>query len=115
MIKDSEKVNKPWGYEEIWAKTDKYAGKILHINSGQKLSLQFHRYKTETILVLDGILRIETDQENLVLNKGEVYHVEPGQVHRFCCDKNCEFVKLVEVSTPELNDVVRLEDSYGRS
>jgi mannose-6-phosphate isomerase-like protein (cupin superfamily) len=109
-----ERVNKPWGYEEIWAKTDKYVGKLLHINSGHKLSLQFHRYKTETILVLDGILTIETDQTILKLNTGETYHVEPGQVHRFCCDKEFDFVRLIEVSTPELDDVVRLEDNYGR-
>jgi quercetin dioxygenase-like cupin family protein len=110
-----ERVNKPWGYEEIWAKTDKYVGKLLHINSGQKLSLQFHRYKTETILVVDGVLTVETDQMKLVLNKGETYHVEPGQIHRFCCDKEINFVRLIEVSTPELNDVIRLEDNYGRS
>ena len=109
-----ERVEKPWGYEEIWAKTDKYVGKLLHINSGHKLSLQFHRYKTETILVIDGILTVETDQTSFVLNKGETYHVEPGQVHRFCCDEKIDFVKLIEVSTPELDDVVRLEDSYGR-
>ena len=109
-----ERINKPWGYEKIWAKTDKYVGKLLHINSGQKLSLQFHRYKTETILVLDGILTIETDQMNLTLNKGETYHVEPGHIHRFCCNEENDFVKLIEVSTPELNDVIRLEDNYGR-
>jgi mannose-6-phosphate isomerase-like protein (cupin superfamily) len=109
-----ERIEKPWGYEEIWAKTDKYVGKLLHINSGQKLSLQFHRYKTETVLVLDGVLIIETDQKVSTLNKNQTYHVEPGQVHRFCCGEENEFVRLVEVSTPELYDIVRLDDNYGR-
>lgn len=110
-----ERIEKPWGYELIWAKTDKYVGKILHINSGCKLSLQFHRFKTETILVLDGNLRLETDQNSFDVPQGGTFHVEPGQVHRFCCSTDHDFVRLVEVSTPELYDVVRLEDNYGRS
>lgn len=110
-----ERIEKPWGHELIWAKTDKYVGKILHINSGNKLSLQFHRFKTETVLVLDGTLIVETDQNSFVIPKGQTFHVEPGQVHRFCCGVEDTFVKLIEVSTPELHDVVRLEDNYGRS
>jgi quercetin dioxygenase-like cupin family protein len=110
-----ERVEKPWGYEIIWAKTDKYVGKILHINSGQKLSLQYHEKKTETIYVKNGILDLYLQDKILTLHEGEVFHIEPNIVHRFSCRDIFEYVELVEVSTPELDDVIRLEDNYGRS
>lgn len=113
-----ERVEKPWGYEIIWAKTDKYAGKILHINSGHKLSLQYHEKKMETIYILNGKLRLDykigDDLYSKTLSPGESYHVNPGDIHRFICDDDQEFVELVEVSTSELNDVIRLQDFYGR-
>jgi len=114
-----ERVEKPWGYEIIWAKTNKYAGKILHINSGHKLSLQYHENKMETIYVLSGKLildyKIGPDLYSKQILPGESYHVNPGDIHRFGCSEDQEFVEVVEVSTPELNDVIRIQDFYGRN
>jgi mannose-6-phosphate isomerase len=109
-------VDKPWGHEEIWAETDRYAGKFLIIKAGEMLSRQYHENKEETICVLDGVLVLEVgrdaDIERRELRPGESFHVAPGTVHRFCGgDVGC---RLVEVSTPELDDVVRLEDKYRR-
>jgi len=109
-------VNKPWGHEEIWAETDRYVGKTLHIKGGHRLSRQFHKKKDETIRVLSGILTLEIGREDSIrrdiLMEGAVFHVLPGTVHRFCAERGD--VSLVEVSTPELDDVVRLEDDYVR-
>lgn len=107
-------VQKPWGHEEIWAETPKYVGKYLHIEAGRRLSRQYHERKEETIRVLSGelLLEIGTDT-NLIqqrLSPGEIFHVTPGTVHRFCAAE--ENVVIVEVSTPELDDVVRLADDY---
>jgi len=110
-------VKKPWGYEEIWAETDKYVGKFLHIDAGCRLSRQYHNVKTETIRVLEGKLILETGDSisgfsERSLDRGEVFHVSPGTIHRFGARDTP--VVLVEVSTPELDDVVRLEDDYAR-
>jgi|TARA_Y100000996_G_scaffold414024_1_gene403772 mannose-6-phosphate isomerase len=115
-------VVKPWGYEDRWAITDKYLGKILHINAGHRLSLQYHREKDETIYVLKGSLLLElgphheyTDTETsvkVVLKEGESQRIRPGLIHRYCADK--EDVVLIEVSTAEIDDVVRLQDDYNR-
>lgn len=105
-------IDKPWGHEEIWAHTDKYVGKILHIKSGHQLSLQYHEKKEETILVLSGDLTIVTDAEPVHLSEGESYHIPVTHIHSFSAPSGD--VALVEVSTPELDDVVRLEDKYGR-
>lgn len=109
-------VNKPWGYEEIWAETPKYVGKYLHINPGHRLSRQYHEKKEETIRVLSGKLLLELGTGDslfqMTLSSGEIYHVTPGTIHRFCATE--EKVVLVEVSTPELDDVVRLADDYTR-
>ena len=109
-------VEKPWGREIIFAHTDRYVGKILCINKGHKLSRQYHEMKDETIYVLKGSLALELgSSENyteLRLNEGHAFHIEPGVVHRFCAPFGD--VELAEVSTPELEDVIRLEDSYGR-
>lgn len=110
-----EKIDKPWGYEIIWAKTDKYVGKVLYINSGQKLSLQYHEKKTETIYVNEGFLELHLQDQILTLHKGQSFHIEPNIVHRFACPNYSEYVELVEVSTPELDDVVRIQDDYGRA
>jgi mannose-6-phosphate isomerase-like protein (cupin superfamily) len=112
-----EKTEKPWGYELIWAKTDKYVGKILHINKGCSLSLQYHKVKTETILVKSGTLILEICEDNrgskfFTLNEGETYHIPCVTIHRMSA-VDCD-VEVIEVSTPELKDVVRLEDMYGR-
>lgn len=108
-------VDKPWGHEEIWAETARYAGKFLIISAGEMLSRQYHEKKEETICVLEGELILEIGQnppQRLLLQPGESYHVKPGTVHRFCA--GATDVRLVEVSTPELDDVVRLEDKYAR-
>jgi mannose-6-phosphate isomerase len=112
-------VKKPWGHEEIWAETDKYLGKILYINAGKRLSLQYHERKVETIRVLQGklLLVIQEGRDgplyNKTLSEGETYHVTQGTIHRFCAGE--EDVSIVEVSTPEIDDVVRLEDDYARN
>lgn len=109
-------VTKPWGHEEIWAETPKYVGKYLHIEPGHRLSRQYHEKKEETIRVLSGKLLLEVGTGDnlmtLTLSPGEIYHVTPLTVHRFCAGD--ERVVLVEVSTPELDDVIRLSDDYLR-
>lgn len=107
-------VEKPWGFEHIWAETDDYVAKMLHINPKQRLSLQYHETKEETVYVLEGTLLNWTDEdgEPEKYPTGDVYHVKPNQVHRFGAGK--ELVRLMEVSTPHLDDVVRLADDYER-
>jgi len=109
------RVEKPWGYEIVWAETDRYVGKILHIAAGKKLSRQFHRKKDETFLVDAGEMDLEIGEGDarrvLRMSKGDAFHCPPGTVHRMVAVKD---VDVIEVSTPELDDVVRLEDDYGR-
>jgi mannose-6-phosphate isomerase-like protein (cupin superfamily) len=110
------RVEKPWGHELIWAHTDRYVGKILVIETGKRLSLQRHEIKDESILVLSGRLRlfIEDDDGTVrieELGAGGSRRVETGRIHRYEAIERCE---LVEVSTPELDDVIRLEDDFGR-
>ena len=117
------RTDKPWGHEVRWAVNDKYLGKLLCINKGHRLSLQYHKEKDETIYVLKGSLLLEmgphheyTDTETgirLVLKEGESQRIRPGLIHRYWADKGD--VVLIEVSTPEIDDVVRLEDDYDRS
>jgi mannose-6-phosphate isomerase len=113
----STKVPKPWGHEIIWARTDSYVGKILFVKAGEALSLQYHRYKDETVMVLSGEMRFEHFSEgeestSLVLGPREPFHITPGTRHRMVAITDCE---IIEVSTPETDDVVRLEDRYGRA
>lgn len=112
-------VNKPWGHELIWAKTSRYVGKILHVKAGEALSLQYHRVKDETIRVQSGRLLFETRPageegalRRVEMVPGDVFHVTPGTLHRMTGLEDCD---ILEVSTPELDDVVRLEDRYGRA
>jgi mannose-6-phosphate isomerase len=114
---DVKKVDKPWGHELIWASTATYCGKILFIRSGEELSLQFHKEKDETIYVYSGRVQFElgepgkpTDTE--IVGPGHAFRLPPGTVHRM---RALEDTTLLEVSTPELDDVVRLEDRYGRA
>ena len=111
------KIDKPWGYELIWAQTDKYVGKILHINHGCSLSRQYHKIKDETVMVQSGVLVLEMEVNNartdLILLQGQSHHILPGAIHRMSAFNGD--VEVVEVSTPELDDVVRLEDNYGRT
>lgn len=109
-----EYVSKPWGYEIIWAKTNNYVGKQITIAAGHRLSTQYHQFKEETIFIISGHMTLELQGcFEIVLKPGETYHIEPGIIHRFCANKG-EDVHLIEVSTPHLNDVVRMEDDYGR-
>lgn len=119
MLRTINIVKKPWGHEEIWARSSRYVGKILFIKKGHRLSRQYHKVKEETIMVLEGTLTCEEGPSELggkitrhTMNPGEVFHITPGTIHRFCAKKNN--VRLVEVSTPEISDVVRLEDDYRR-
>ena len=115
-ICDIKRVPKPWGYELIFAKTDRYVGKILHINRGESLSLQYHEIKEETLYVVDGELRLTVEQDGdrreVTLRKGEAFHIPPRMIHRMEAIADTD---VAEVSTPELDDVVRLEDRYGRA
>jgi mannose-6-phosphate isomerase len=108
-------VPKPWGHETIWARTDQYVGKILHIKAGHELSVQYHNVKDETVYLLSGelIYRIwEGDQPaNVDLKIGDAYRVTAGTVHQMKAVTDCD---VLEVSTPHLDDVVRLQDRYGR-
>jgi len=111
------RVEKPWGYEILWAKTGRYAGKLLHIHAGHALSYQFHRTKEESIYVLSGTLRLHWSGDDSAprveeFAPGGGFHVRPGLRHRF---EAVGEVELLEVSTPELDDVVRLDDRYGRA
>ena len=109
-------VEKPWGSELIWTHTDRYVGKLISINGGARLSLQFHNEKDESLFVVEGTLNLhlENDDGDLEIRKmepGDFARVQTGRVHRF---EAVTDTKLIEVSTPELDDVVRLEDDYGR-
>ena len=109
-------VDKPWGHELIWARTERYVGKILHVRAGEALSLQYHRVKDETLMVLSGELQLVyfadgEEPRSRILAPREPFHVPPGLRHRMIAVTD---VEVVEVSTPELDDVVRLEDAYGR-
>ena len=112
----TKRVDKPWGHELIWAHTDRYVGKILVIEAGRRLSLQRHEVKDEWILVREGRLRLTLEGDDGVvrdeeLGPGDHRHVATGRIHRYEAIERCE---LIEVSTPELDDVVRLEDDFGR-
>ena len=108
-------VEKPWGYELIWAHTDRYVGKILHIKKGESLSYQYHKVKDETIHLLHGDMELEVEVKSerkiLHLKPGDSFHITPGTKHRMNALEDCD---VLEASTPELDDVVRLEDRYGR-
>lgn len=109
------RVDKPWGFEIIWAETPRYVGKVLHIHAGQRLSRQYHRVKEETLRVQTGEMDLEIGPADGLevrrMKAGDVFHVVPGTIHRMIAVTD---VEVLEVSTPELDDVVRLEDVYGR-
>ena len=109
------RVEKPWGYELIWAHTDRYVGKILHVEAGQVLSLQYHNVKDESIYVLTGEIILRLKQGETMIERrvaqGEAFHIHPKLVHQFEAVVTSD---LLEASTPELDDVVRLKDRYGR-
>ena len=110
------RVDKPWGYELRFAITDRYLGKVIHVNQGESLSLQYHDAKDETLLLTLGAMDLELEDDageiqTHRLTTGNVVRIVPGRKHRMNAVEDCEFF---EVSSPEINDVVRLEDRYGR-
>jgi mannose-6-phosphate isomerase len=112
----ARRVDKPWGHELIWAETDRYAGKILVIETGRRLSLQYHERKLESILVVAGRLGLllegdDGEMRTSELRAGEARVIPVGRTHRY---EAIERVELIEVSSPELDDVIRLEDDFGR-
>lgn len=113
----TRRVDKPWGYELIWALTDRYCGKVLFVKAGAALSLQFHNEKDESWLVQSGRAKLELGEPGQkalneeVIGPGAAFHYVPGTVHRVTA---IEDTTILEVSTPHLDDVVRLEDLYGR-
>ena len=121
MLRAVRRIEKPWGYELVFAHTDRYVGKILHVNPGEALSLQYHERKDETLYLAAGAVELQVEENGtgadggLVsrwLQLGEAYHIPTLTRHRMVAGPDgCD---LVEVSTPELDDVVRLEDRYGR-
>jgi mannose-6-phosphate isomerase-like protein (cupin superfamily) len=111
------RIEKPWGYELVFARTDRYVGKILHVDPGQALSLQYHRVKDETLYLLSGEYLLEVEEGGEMVRRemkpGDTYHIAANTRHRMTTDDiACD---ILEVSTPELDDVVRLEDRYGRA
>jgi mannose-6-phosphate isomerase len=115
---ESRRVDKPWGYELIWALTEAYCGKVLFVKAGHSLSLQYHVEKDESWLVQSGRAKVElgtTEDAELteaILEQGDTLHYSPGTVHRVTA---IEDTTILEVSTPHLDDVVRIEDAYGRA
>jgi mannose-6-phosphate isomerase len=116
LIHKGQTVDKPWGHELIWAHTDRYVGKILHIKKGESLSYQYHRVKDETIRLLSGAMEMDLETQGVrtraSLQPGDCLHIVPGMKHRMMAVEDCD---VLEVSTTELDDVVRLEDRYGRA
>jgi mannose-6-phosphate isomerase-like protein (cupin superfamily) len=115
-IRKARKVKKPWGHEEIFAETEDYVGKLLFVRQGEALSLQYHEVKEETLRVFEGTLDLVTGPdidrlENHRIGPETVFHIPPRTLHRMVAVTDC---LLLEVSTTQLDDVVRLEDRYGR-
>lgn len=114
---DVRHVPKPWGHETIWAHTDRYVGKILHITAGQALSVQYHERKDETVYLLQGEMKYwvqlpgDTELRDQRLTSGQSFRITPGTIHYMEAVTDCD---VLEASTPELDDVVRLKDRYGR-
>ena len=110
------RVEKPWGYELHWAKTERYVGKVIHVNAGHALSLQYHNLKDETIYLWSGKLLFEIQEGDALVGRemapGERIHIRAKTIHRMTAIEDSD---ILEVSTPELHDVVRLEDRYGRA
>ena len=114
---ESTRVDKPWGYELRWAITDRYLGKVLHLNQGEALSLQYHEHKDECQYVIKGSIDLEVGGADGRLTTrrmsvGDIVHLTPGTRHRLTAIEDAD---IFEVSTPEIDDVVRLEDRYGRA
>jgi mannose-6-phosphate isomerase len=116
MAEAPYRVDKPWGHELIWARTDRYVGKILHVKAGHVLSLQYHNRKDETMHVLSGELILRTGTGDALVSRpfkaGETVHIPPKLIHQIEAVRDSD---VLEASTPELDDLVRLQDRYGRN
>ena len=114
-VKDTEKIKKPWGQEVVWAKEEKFAGKLISITIQQRTSLHYHKIKDEVFYLYSGKLKLTIVEDGVAkyykLRAGDTWHIKPKTTHRLEAETHCV---LFEVSTPELEDVVRLEDDYGR-
>jgi quercetin dioxygenase-like cupin family protein len=114
-MSDVVRIEKPWGYELHWARTERYVGKVIHVNRGHALSLQYHNQKDETIFLWSGHLLFEMEVDGALVKRemhpGEAVHITPKTVHRMTALEDSD---ILEASTAELHDVVRLEDRYGR-
>ena len=114
---DVRRVEKPWGHEIIWAHTDRYVGKILHVNAGHKLSVQYHVKKDETVYLLSGQIKYwvqlpgDSELKDQQLEPGQSFRITPNTIHYMEAITDCD---VLEASTPELDDVVRIKDQYGR-
>jgi quercetin dioxygenase-like cupin family protein len=111
-----QKTEKPWGHELLWAQCGRYAAKLLHIEAGHRLSLQYHRVKEETLLLVCGRMELELEGQGGAMEchealPGQVFHIPPGRKHRMAALETCD---VLEVSSPELEDLVRLHDDFGR-
>ena len=116
MLESPRRIDKPWGYELIWAETDEYVGKILHVLAGEALSLQYHKVKDETFFLLEGqlLLQVGLSIDDIIeyrMLEGQSFHMRSQTIHRMIAETDCD---ILEVSTPHLDDIVRLEDRYGR-
>lgn len=110
------RVDKPWGWELVWAETDDYVGKLLFVRAGESLSLQYHERKDESWLVREGranleLGKVDGELETIAIEPGDAFHLQPRTVHRVSA---LEDTLIIEVSTPQRDDVIRLEDAYGR-
>lgn len=108
MIKQ---VEKPWGKEEWWAQTEHYVGKLLHVKARERLSLQYHRYKEETMYLLHGEIKMTLDDHVTHMTPGGIVHIPPNTIHRV---EAITDAVIIEVSTPEVDDIVRIHDDYAR-
>lgn len=112
----AKKISKPWGYEILFAETKDYAGKLIYVKKGETLSYQYHQKKEETIFLFKGRVKITHEKNKkknyFIMKEGDSFHIPPKKKHRFQALANSY---IFEVSTPHLEDVVRLEDKYGRT
>ena len=116
VVASPRRIEKPWGYELIWAQTDEYVGKVVHVRAGEALSLQFHEEKDETLFLLRGQVTLEigpgvNSLQRVLIEEGEAFRIRPGVLHRVVAETE---VEILEASTPEMDDIIRVRDRYGR-
>ena len=117
VVASPRRIEKPWGYELIWAQTDEYVAKVVHVRAGEALSLQFHEEKDETLFLLRGQVTLEigpgvNSLQRVPIREGDAFRIRPGVLHRVVAETE---VEILEASTPEMDDIIRVRDRYGRS